>query len=758
MAKLPDISALGQRPTPEPSLGVISVRGTTGAESAIGETLVQVGKQFGATANEWQRQLDIEKAKVDRIKAEDALNRLEDARLKLTTDEKDGFQTRRGSNAITSDFTKDYTQRFDAAVSEIANSLQDPEQKRLFQLRAGPSRRTFAQNLQSHVMHQRDAYDKQVFDGTLDTTIRAATSAWQSAPDVQAQILRANASIDDHARDKGWAPEMVAAAKLDFATKVHQAVIGQAIAAEETTYAKKWFEQYKDQIDPRTAQLLYKTVEDETQKTLFNGYQRVFIDNGNDRRTLNALERTVNADTKLDEGRKNILLGRIQGKIDALDRRAEMYQMRWERNVDRQINAINNITLQGFEPSAEQMAPLVAATKGTSFEPQVKQMIATANATRQFRLSSPREQEATITQFEQEARKDPTKFDLQILSRFKSIQESQQKAVKEDPITFAARQQLVAPDDPAIRPLDMSKPELLGPQLSARATLARGMQSRYGSPIKVLTKEESDQLVSAMKNAPAADRAKYLGALSRGLQDDPTSYRALLAQIRPDDPVTALAGARAADNVRDARGRLAADLMLRGQEILNPPRKEDGSPAGGKLWPMPKMADMELQFKSLEQDSMKGLPTMRSDLQQAAFAIYAAKTAEAGDTTGTVDSKRMRESFELAIGKAQRWNGAYTIIPHWSTPGQFRDGVKQRLEAFAASGLLDPEQARRAYDLPLELAGEGRYRVRSGDSILKDKQGRDVIIDLSAAGQAPTVRNVGTLGETPAGAVTGMAR
>jgi hypothetical protein len=119
----------------------------------------------------------------------------------------------------------------------------------------------------------------------------------------------------------------------------------------------------------------------------------------------------------------------------------------------------------------------------------------------------------------------------------------------------------------------------------------------------------------------------------------------------------------------------------------------------------------------------------------------------------------MRESFELAIGQVHRWNGSSTIIPSWSTFGQFKNSVKQRLDTLAMTGQLDPEQARRAYDLPLELAGDGRYRVRSGDSILKNKQGQDIIIDLSASETMPAVRGgSGVLGETKGGAVTGIAR
>lgn len=758
MARMPDLTALGQRPTPDPQMGVVGVRGATGAETAMGEAVAQVGRQLGASSKEWAHDLKVEKDKADRIRAEDAFNKLEEARRVLTHDEKEGFSSRRGSAASNGNITGEYTKRFEEAQKAIADSLPDEEQKRLFQLRANVSRRAFLNGLQTHVVSEERNYRKQVFEASIDVATRSATSSWQNAPDVQAQLVRIENIITEQGKEQGWAPEVVQSLKQQQASKVHSAVIGQALAAEQTTYAKNWFEKFKDQIDPATAKALYKQVEDETQKTLFNGYQRVFIDNNNDRRTLAALERTVNADTKLDEGRKNILLGRIQSKVETLDRRAEMAQMRWERGVERQINAVNAITLQGFEPSAEQMAPLVAATKGTAFEPQVRAMVATANATRQFRLASPQQQERFLTDLETQARQDPTRADLTMMTRLRSIYEAQQKAVRDDPISFAVRQGQVDPGDTAARPLDLSKPETLGPQLAERATLARSLSSRYGSPLKVLTKEESDALVGALKNASAADRSKYIGSLSRALADDPQAYKAVMAQIAPDSPTTAIAGAYAANNFRDPKGKMVSDLILRGQDILQPKRKEDGSPDRGKLWPMPSDTDLRKAFQSYERDAFAGLPQARSDYYQAAQAIYAAKSADAGDSTGVLDSKRWEESIKLATGGVERWNGKATVMPYGMTRGEFRDGLKLRIDALAASGNIDPAvTSGKLWDMPIEIIGDGRYVFRAGDGVMVGNDGRPLVVDFNQAPPLKLPTQPAAMGETPAGAVTGRA-
>jgi hypothetical protein len=87
---------------------------------------------------------------------------------------------------------------------------------------------------------------------------------------------------------------------------------------------------------------------------------------------------------------------------------------------------------------------------------------------------------------------------------------------------------------------------------------------------------------TVLKGAPAEQKRQWFSGLAQAAGNDYEGYSAVMAQLAPDDPVTAVAGTYA------YRGRTeASDLMLRGQAILNPVRKEDGKPDHGKLWPMP---------------------------------------------------------------------------------------------------------------------------------------------------------------------------
>jgi hypothetical protein len=153
-------------------------------------------------------------------------------------------------------------------------------------------------------------------------------------------------------------------------------------------------------------------------------------------------------------------------------------------------------------------------------------------------------------------------------------------------MTFAARQSLLKPEDPAAKPIDFSDINKIGDQLQARFTVMRAMQDRYQAPAKPLTREEVDALSGALKAAPVAQKTQIFSQLVNASGNDFDGYKAMVAQIAPDDPVTAHAGIMA------GRGRMSTDagfkpdpgqatnvaqLILQGQAVLRPNRKEDGT-------------------------------------------------------------------------------------------------------------------------------------------------------------------------------------
>lgn len=746
--KLPDpATALGERPTPRPMGGVVSLNVGSGEAAAANamqaaRSVGQTGASIMQTGDEMWRETDrvakIEQAKFDQTKAQEAIDKAIIKKLDLSTGP-EGFGSQKGEAVTDPKFLKNWNDRFSASAKEIEDSLGNDEQKRQYRMHLRPVSQQYQASLYSHTSTEAATYKLGVFKGTVATAVRDATANWSDPNAVATAIIRSDNAADRMAEDNGWAKEMTEAQKQDARGKIHSSVIGQALASGNWIYAKNWYEEHKADVDAPTAKALERAVEDAVQKQLSAGYTADFLANQKNGKALGSLQDRVMADKELDETRKNVLVGRIQSQRMQLDAQAERAYQRQVRTVERVINTLNANTMAGYEPSLEQLQPVLAAAKGTELEGQAREMVALSDATRRFRMSGPQAQEATITQLETEVRKTPGKIDIKWLGAFKEIYKSQQAAVREDPTTFAVRQGLVPADAEAAKPLDLTKPDTMGQQLAARVSLARSMSREYGVPVKPLTKEETDLVTAFVSRATVNQKREYFGGLARSMGSDGEGYRSIMGQLAPDDPVTAIGGAYAGRGYQHKEGEIVigrgtevSNLIFRGQSLLRPNRKEDGSPDKGKLWPMPEgdgEKQMRQRFADAEREAFAGLGEARSGYFQTARAIYAALSEDAGDSKGVYDSSRWDKSIRLATGGFSDYNAKRVVLPYGHDGSSFKDGVRARINAIDPQQLsVTPEKLR---DLPLQVSGDGRYVFRSGDSVLLDKSGRPVVIDFN---------------------------
>jgi hypothetical protein len=270
------------------------------------------------------------------------------------------------------------------------------------------------------------------------------------------------------------------------------------------------------------------------------------------------------------------------------------------------------------------------------------------------------------------------------------------------------------------------------------------MSSRYGAPFKPLTTEESAQLAATLKDASPANKRQVFSTIATASKGDPEGYKALMAQLAPDDPVTSIAGILANKDSATAKGTAVADLILQGQAILNPSKKADGSPSTGtKVLPPDK--DLSTAFRGYEGDAFAGYQGARSAYYQTAQAIYAAKATQAGDYSQVLDNNRWEESIKLATGGIDRYNGKSVLLPWGQDYGQFRDGLNIRLQDVWASGrMAEGMTMSKLRDMPLEMAGDGRYVLKAGDGILVDKNNQPVFIDFNKEPQPTTQGGIPT--------------
>lgn len=184
MAKLPDITALGERPEPSPLSGVSSLRApNTGAYEAQGAALAEGGRHLAQVSNlftEMQQQADT-------LRADDAYNTLRQKQIELSVGE-NGFMNRKGGDAVNAPIFQDYNKLLEDQIAQINGQLQNPQQKELFRRRADVSRMQFGEHILNHVTQERGNYAVQVFNGTEASELNAIAASAANPLDVQHSI------------------------------------------------------------------------------------------------------------------------------------------------------------------------------------------------------------------------------------------------------------------------------------------------------------------------------------------------------------------------------------------------------------------------------------------------------------------------------------------------------------------------------------------------------------------------------------------
>lgn len=360
-----------------------------------------------------------------------------------------------------------------------------------------------------------------------------------------------------------------------------------------------------------------------------------------------------------------------------------------------------------------------------------------------LKLQTPEQIQATVERY----KPDPTKPGYELANkRYAAVVQAADAVVQErqaDPMLFAQRNRIGD-----AKPLPFNDQAAFGAELTKRVGVAATMRDTYQAPFSILTKAEAQTLSEGFQRMTTQQKLGYLNTIRTSVTD-PAAYRALVQQIAPDSPVTAMAGiilqkqnpvvvrrTFSADDVYAQRD--VAAIMLEGEALLNPgkgAKGEDGK--AGKGIAMPKEEDIRNQFTSVVGRAFSADPNGANFAYQAVKAYYAGKSAREGDVSGVVDSGRLKEAINAVIGGVTDVNGKGEVIRPWGmSEERFKNGLQYAFTAaIAANGykgsLLDNFGAYGA-----QSAGDGKYLLRSGSGYLTDKSGNPIVLDVLAQ-QAP---------------------
>lgn len=194
MATLPKFTDLGLG-DPQPQAGAVGYRATSGLEEAPSQAATEFGEKVQTIAFQQQDMLDT-------TRAEDAWNNYKSKALDLSVG-KQGFTTQLGGNAVNGDLYQTYTGQLNDARKQIEQGLTDDNVRRRFAERANVTDLQFKDALLRHYTVERNAYEKQTFDGTMATAASMVAADPMNEQTFNTAVLNATRRAEALAQHQG---------------------------------------------------------------------------------------------------------------------------------------------------------------------------------------------------------------------------------------------------------------------------------------------------------------------------------------------------------------------------------------------------------------------------------------------------------------------------------------------------------------------------------------------------------------------------
>lgn len=179
----------------------------------MAQTLGQAGNELtavGERAAYLERQAEYRQ---DVISAEDAFNKLQQQRLSLEFDPKDGFRNAQGEAAIGKEFRQRYADAFKNSSAQIESGLANDNQKALFRRRANVAGMQYQSALLSHIAQQTNVYADNTTKATVQVAKQSAAANWGDDTAFASDIVRVENVLAADAARRQLPPAQAEAAR-----------------------------------------------------------------------------------------------------------------------------------------------------------------------------------------------------------------------------------------------------------------------------------------------------------------------------------------------------------------------------------------------------------------------------------------------------------------------------------------------------------------------------------------------------------------
>lgn len=461
---------------------------------------------------------------------------------------------------------------------------------------------------------------------------------------------------------------------------------------------------------------------------------------------------------KLDTEKRNTVLREVTNDQIMLQNRIEHEQDKREMKAQSALNRMDEQISTGVPATPDMWDQLQQTVKGTSFEAEGAQRLKAEQQVQDVLRQSPTDQVKYVQQKTQDLMTNGgTMRDRANLMRLSAAVNQNQQLMEKNPLLFAANRNGTTP-----QPLDLSgmgTPEgqqTIGATVADRMATLATLRKQYGPQIGLqpLLPQESAQLTNVLQSSPPAQRAQLLTGLHQSIGND-EAYQAIMREIAPHSPVTAIAGSmlgNAAPNNQPTwfDPKLAptaqdATTVIRGEALLNPglngaeagKEEEKGRGAIKSGMPLPPdagVAGLRFRFGRAAGELFAGRPDL-ADAHYSVFkAAYASLLAQKGDMKGQGDPTLEKQALKIALGNQADFHGQTLAVPAGMDPSKFEGNVEAAVAAAAKSYQAPGDWADRIRGFQLQEMGglgSGQYKLINGNTELVRPDGKGLfVVDL----------------------------
>lgn len=416
---------------------------------------------------------------------------------------------------------------------------------------------------------------------------------------------------------------------------------------------------------------------------------------------------------ELDPDRRAFLLGNADAAVLRNQQRGALNAERAAREQDKAWNSAMSVFHAGKMPTAEYADTLIRTFKGTAYAPALRDLLTNAPQSAAFVAKPVNQQAAEIDALQARTNtQGATPADLETVKRYETAHKAALADIKADPYAAAAERGVL----PSITPLSLNLAELPA-QLAKRGDDARTVSAWAGQEVSLFRPAEAEKVASVLQAMPPKDRAGALAGLTKAMT--PGQRTAFAQQIAPKD--RALELATSLSSSQTTQGRYTSELLLLGQQAVRDKSiKPDATAVTGSKATAAAYLGEAVTGKA------------RDDVLEAATLIYHGMQAEGSDAN-------IERAVRMAVGgPIVQFNGKKMPAPAQFDQATFTTAVQSTAKA-ALSGqpvyVNGKEIAADAFlnALPttdLQPVGMGRYVVRAGAGVVKDKQGKALVLEV----------------------------